>query len=394
MDLREECRGAKKIGISGHIRPDGDCVGVCLSLRMYLRKLLPEAEVIVYLQKPSEEFSYLKGYDEIQTECLEQDPFDVYFALDCSGDRLGDAEKYFQNAKKKINIDHHISNSGCGDVNLVRPEVGSACEVLYHIMDAELIDRDIAEALYTGIIHDTGVFQYSNTTPETLQAAAFLISFGFNFPKLIEESFYQKTYLQTQIMGRALMESIRFMDATAEVGGWFKKVFIRAELFGVRGFPVGAFWLLGFFIIAALILHKTKFGRYVYAIGSNEEATRLSGIKVDNWKVAVYTLSGFFIGMCALFYAAAYTTITPGTGAGQEMNGITGVIIGGTSMSGGSGTMVGTLIGVFIMSVLKTGLANCGLQAPWQTFLTGAVVIGAVLLDIARTKAANRVKKG
>ena len=141
-------------------------------------------------------------------------------------------------------------------------------------------------------------------------------------------------------------------------------------------------------------LYKTKFGRYVYAIGSNEEATRLSGIKVDNWKVAVYTLSGFFIGMCALFYAAAYTTITPGTGAGQEMNGITGVIIGGTSMSGGSGTMVGTLIGVFIMSVLKTGLANCGLQAPWQTFLTGAVVIGAVLLDIARTKAANRVKKG
>ena len=76
------------------------------------------------------------------------------------------------------------------------------------------------------------------------------------------------------------------------------------------------------------------------------------------------------------------------------MNGITGVIIGGTSMSGGSGTMVGTLIGVFIMSVLKNGLSSCGLQAPWQTFLTGVVVIGAVLLDIARTKAANRVKKG
>lgn len=153
--------------------------------------------------------------------------------------------------------------------------------------------------------------------------------------------------LGTQMMAAGLgsiitkVQSQTWPTATAEVGGWFKKVFIRAELFGVRGFPVGAFWLLGFFIIAALILHKTKFGRYVYAIGSNEEATRLSGIKVDNWKVAVYTLSGFFIGMCALFYAAAYTTITPGTGAGQEMNGITGVIIGGTSMSGGSGTMVG-----------------------------------------------------
>mgnify|MGYP002292603975 FL=1 len=206
--------------------------------------------------------------------------------------------------------------------------------------------------------------------------------------------------LGTQMMAAGLgsiitkVQSQTWPTATAEVGSWFKKVFIRADIFGVKGFPVGAFWLIGFFLIAMLILHKTRFGRYAFAIGSNEEATRLSGIKVDKWKVAVYTLSGFFVGMSGLFYAAAYTTITPGTGAGQEMNGITGVIIGGTSMSGGSGSMVGTLIGVFIMSVLKTGLSACNLQAPWQTFLTGAVVIGAVLLDIARTNAANRVKKG
>ena len=189
------------------------------------------------------------------------------------------------------------------------------------------------------------------------------------------------------------VQSQTWPTATAEVGGWFKKVFIRAELFGVKGFPVGAFWLLGSFVIAALILHKTKFGRYTYAIGSNEEAARLSGINVDNWKIAVYTLSGFFIGMSGLLYAAAYTTITPGTGNGQEMNGITAVVIGGTSMSGGSGTMVGTLIGVFVMSVLKTGLSACGLQAPWQTFFTGVVVIAAVLMDIQRTKSANKVKK-
>ena len=190
------------------------------------------------------------------------------------------------------------------------------------------------------------------------------------------------------------VQSQTWPTATDPVGGWFKKVFIRSELFGIKGFPVGAFWLIAFFVIAAIILHKTKFGRYTYAIGSNEEAARLSGINVDNWKIAVYTLSGFFIGMSGLLYAAAYTTITPGTGNGQEMNGITAVVIGGTSMSGGSGTMVGTLIGVFIMSVLKTGLSACGLQAPWQTFFTGVVVIGAVLLDIQRTKAANKVKKG
>jgi ribose transport system permease protein len=189
------------------------------------------------------------------------------------------------------------------------------------------------------------------------------------------------------------VQSQTWPTATAEVGGWFKKVFIRADLFGVKGFPVGAFWLIGFFVVAALILHKTKFGRYTYAIGSNEEAARLTGINVDNWKIAVYTLSGFFIGMSGLLYAAAYTTITPGTGNGQEMNGITAVVIGGTSMSGGSGTMVGTLIGVFVMSVLKTGLSACGLQAPWQTFFTGVVVIAAVLMDIQRTKAANKVKK-
>lgn len=189
------------------------------------------------------------------------------------------------------------------------------------------------------------------------------------------------------------VQSQTWPTATAEVGGWFKKVFIRADILGVKGFPVGAIWLFAFFIIASLILHKTKFGRYTFAMGSNEEATRLSGINVSNWKVAVYTLSGFFIGMSGLFYAAAYTTITPGTGNGQEMNGITGVVIGGTSMSGGSGSMVGTLIGVFIMAVLKNGLSACGLQAPWQTFFTGLVVIGAVLLDIQRTKAANKVKK-
>ena len=146
-------------------------------------------------------------------------------------------------------------------------------------------------------------------------------------------------------------------------------------------------------IVAWIVYSRTILGRYMQAIGSNEEAARLSGINTSNWKVGVYTLSGFFVGMAALFYAAVYSTITPGTGAGQEMHGITGVIVGGTSMAGGSGTMVGTLIGVFIMSVLKNGLPACGLQAPWQNFFTGIVVIGAVLLDIQRTKAAAKVKK-
>jgi len=168
---------------------------------------------------------------------------------------------------------------------------------------------------------------------------------------------------------------------------WFKQVFFRAGQF-----PVGAVYLFTAFLVAWFLLNKTRFGRYIFAIGSNEEATRLSGLNVDKYKIMAYAVCGLFAGMAAIFYAAVYTTPIPGKGNGEELNAIAGVIIGGTSMSGGSGTMVGTLIGIFIMAVLKAGLPSIGLQAHYQTFFTGLVVIGAVLLDNARNRAAVRVK--
>lgn len=168
---------------------------------------------------------------------------------------------------------------------------------------------------------------------------------------------------------------------------WFKTVFYRAGQF-----PIGVVYLLAAFLIAAFLLNKTRFGRYTFAVGSNEEAARLSGVKVDNWKILAYATCGLFAGLAAIFYSATYTTVIPGTGNGEELNAIAGVVIGGTSMAGGSGTMVGTLIGVFIMATLKRGLASMGLQAHWQTFFTGFVVIGAVLLDNFRSRAAARVK--
>ena len=168
---------------------------------------------------------------------------------------------------------------------------------------------------------------------------------------------------------------------------WFKNIFLR-----YRNFPVGAVYLVAFFLIALFVLNKTRFGRYVFAIGSNEEATRLSGVKVDNWKIGAYALCGLFAGISGIFYAATYTTCTPGTGNGEELNAIAAVVIGGTSMAGGAGTMVGTLIGVLIMATIKAGLPAMGLQQQWQVFITGFVVIGAVLLDIARGKAARKVR--
>ena len=183
----------------------------------------------------------------------------------------------------------------------------------------------------------------------------------------------------------SIVTNVRTMDypTIGSEDEWFRDVFYITK----DNVPTGVFWLAGAFLVAWFLLHKTRFGRYAYAMGSNEEATRLSGVKVDGWKIAVYVTCGIFTAMAGLFYGAAYTTILPGKGNGEEMNGIAAVVIGGTSMSGGTGNMFGTLIGVLIMATLKKGLASVGLQAHWQTLFTGFVVIGAVLLDSARIKA-------
>lgn len=224
MDLLEECRGAGRIGISGHVRPDGDCVGAVLALRMYLQKNFPETLVTAFLEPPADIFREIKGFEEIVTDFPEEEPFDVFFALDTDAGCLGDAEKYFRAAAKTINIDHHLRQTGSGDVNHLDPAVGSTCELLYDLIGEDGLDRDIAMALYIGIIHDTGVFQYSNTTPATMEKGAKLIGYGFDFPRLIQETFFQKTYLQTQIMGRALMESIRFLDGRCIVSALDAKI--------------------------------------------------------------------------------------------------------------------------------------------------------------------------
>ena len=197
--------------------------------------------------------------------------------------------------------------------------------------------------------------------------------------------------MMTQGLGSIItrVQTQYFPSSFAEDGqGLYKAIFYKTS----SGFPSGIIYMLVFFVIALVLLNKTHFGRYTYAIGSNEEAVRLSGVNVAFWKTLVYTVCGFFCGLAAIAYAATYTTIIPGTGNGQEMNAIAAVIIGGTSMAGGIGTMTGTLIGALLMSVLKNGLMAINLQGHFQTFFTGLVVILAVLLDIYRNKKAASKK--
>lgn len=210
--ISSELKDAKTIAISGHVRPDGDCVCSVMALYHYLKKEMPEARIDVYLEEPPVPFQILEGIEEIKSEFDTDEVYDVFFAMDCNDERLGDALPIFRRARRRINIDHHISNQGCGDVNIVEPERSSTSELLYDLMEPELVDEKIAKAIYVGIAHDTGVFRYSNTSPHTLQIAADLLKFGFNFSELIEETFYEKTYFQTQIMGRAILGSVRFMD--------------------------------------------------------------------------------------------------------------------------------------------------------------------------------------
>ncbi len=218
LQLWKECEGADNIVISGHIRPDGDCIGSCMATYLFLKKVMPQANIRVLLEQPADIFSCIHDFDKIETTCPTEEVPDVFIALDCEKTRLGDAEALFDKAKKRINIDHHISNAqGCGDVNYVVPTASSASELVYDVIDKEYLDVEIAKAIYIGIIHDTGIFQYSNTSQKTLQIAGELISYGFDFPTIIDETFYEKTYVQNQILGRALLESIIFMDGTCAV---------------------------------------------------------------------------------------------------------------------------------------------------------------------------------
>jgi len=174
-------------------------------------------------------------------------------------------------------------------------------------------------------------------------------------------------------------------------GGWFKSIFLYLTPAGV-GVPTGAILLILVAVICHITLSNTKMGRYTYAIGSNMEAARLSGVDVRKWQMLVYVIAGLTAGIGGISYAAIYTTVLPAQGQGFELYAIAAAVIGGTSLAGGVGTIWGTIIGVFIMSVLATGLPSMNLEAHYQTFFTGVIVIGAVLLDMYRNRKAAEVR--
>ena len=211
--LMEMVEAAGTIAIVGHVRPDGDCVGSCLAVCNYITEQYPEKTVDVYLETPPVKFSYLKQFERISSDSNTGKQYELCICLD-SGDRerLGNNVVYLDTAKTSICIDHHITNKGYAASNFVNASASATCEFLYDFLDEEKISKEVAECIYTGIIHDTNVFKNSNTTAKTMEVAGAMMEKGINFSQIIDGSFYKKTYVQNQIMGRAVLESVLFLD--------------------------------------------------------------------------------------------------------------------------------------------------------------------------------------
>ncbi|MCF0122158.1 MAG: bifunctional oligoribonuclease/PAP phosphatase NrnA [Lachnospiraceae bacterium] len=207
------------VAITGHVNPDGDCIGSCMGVWLYLRDNFPNILADVYLQPVQEMFSYIEGLEQIHTECDTEKKYDLLILLDIgSKKRIGVPGPYLETAAKTLCFDHHITNQEQYTWLYNDPEASSTSEVVWKFLQEDKISRACAEALYTGIVHDTGVFQYSCTSPRTMRIAARLMEKGIPFSEIVNESFYQKTYAQKQIMGRTLMKSIMFLDGKCIVG--------------------------------------------------------------------------------------------------------------------------------------------------------------------------------
>ncbi|MGI5989265.1 MAG: DHH family phosphoesterase [Lachnospiraceae bacterium] len=232
--FEEYLSGIRSLAVTGHVNPDGDATGAVLAVWNYMKENHPEIRTDVYLEAPAKELMFLPGSGEIRHEALSDVSYDLFMICDCSTlDRIEPFVSLYNTAGRKLCVDHHKSNEGdFADDNEVYPNASSTCEVLYDLMGTENIGHDTAECLYTGIVHDTGVFKYSSTSRHTMEAAGDLMSRGLDTTSIIDNSFYSKTYIQNQILGRALLESVVFFNGKCIFSVIPKSVM---EFYGVTG---------------------------------------------------------------------------------------------------------------------------------------------------------------
>lgn len=278
--ILEEIKDAKSIGITGHVRPDGDCVGSCMALYHYLKQNLSSNITIdVYLEPIPNQFKIWEETNIIKNEIKTNLIYDVFISLDNGSlDRLGFVQDSYRSASRTIDIDHHISNTKFGSLNHIIDDASSTCEVLFDLFDEDKIDKQTAEALYLGIIHDTGVFKHTNTSQKTMNIAGKLITKGIAYSKIIDETFYRKTYVQNQLLGRCLLESFLVFKGKCIISAIDQKTFefyhaVPSDLDGI----IDQLRITDGIEVAVLI-HETGFQEFKVSMRANG--------KVDVRKIA------------------------------------------------------------------------------------------------------------
>ena len=177
-------------------------------------------------------------------------------------------------------------------------------------------------------------------------------------------------------------QSVSWPQST-DAAGWYRDFVKMGDV------PTGLFIFLGVALICGIILNKTKAGRYILCLGSNREAVRLSGVDVKKWEMLAYVICGVLVGIAAIFYVGAYTTVQPGYGDQYNNEAIAGCVMGGTSMAGGLASIGGTVIGVLIISLLQQGILALGFSKDYQFIITGIIVIVAVYADVSARRRKN-----
>lgn len=177
-------------------------------------------------------------------------------------------------------------------------------------------------------------------------------------------------------------QSVSWPQSTS-ADGWYR------NLVKVGNIPTGLIIFLSVSVICAIILNKTKIGRYILCLGSNKEAVRLSGVNIKIWEMAAYVICGLLVGIAAIFFVSAYTTVQPGYGDQYNNEAIAGCVMGGTSMAGGLASISGTVIGVFIIALLQEGILALGMNKNYQLIITGIIVIAAVYFDVLGRRRKN-----
>ncbi len=177
-------------------------------------------------------------------------------------------------------------------------------------------------------------------------------------------------------------QSVSWPQSSSE-NGWYR------NFVSMNGIPVGLIVFLLVAVVCAVVLNQTKWGRYILCLGSNEEAVRLSGVNVKRWKMLAYIICGILVGIASIYFVAAYTTVQPGYGDQYNNEAIAGCVMGGTSMVGGLASISGTVIGVFIISLLQQGILALGFTKEYQYIITGLIVIAAVYADVSARRRKN-----